>query len=286
MSNEETTKYQEGVQMNHRSARGLRPRGSKPWKKIVVGGTSGILMGAGGALAALTYANRTIGGSAAKPQAVNGDGPAVIADAVDVPADDLEAAGVAVVPESDFLEADVAFVDDNMTFGQAFAAAREQVGPGGVFEWHGAIFNTFYEDEWEAMTAEEKSEFAQQVNVTIGADEIDHDSMFATWGDEEPPMALDDDDDGDGAIAVDSDGEVRILGMGSYDGHAVAVLDVDGDDVADYAVINMDEDFKSYGDDVVVYPDGDIASVEGLDAEVEDLDGDIDDLDCDDLFEI
>jgi len=74
--------------------------------------------------------------------------------------------------------------------------------------------------------------------------------------------------------------------MGSYDGHAVAVLDVDGDDVADYAVINMDEDFKSYGDDVVVYPDGDIASVEGLDAEVEDLDGDIDDLDCDDLFEI
>lgn len=53
----------------------------------------------------------------------------------------------------------VAHVNDNMSFEDAFASAREDVGPGGVFYWHGGIYGTYYKEEWDAMSAEEKSEF-------------------------------------------------------------------------------------------------------------------------------
>ena len=53
----------------------------------------------------------------------------------------------------------VAHVNDSMSFEDAFASAREDVGPGGVFYWHGGIYGTYYKEEWDAMSAEEKSEF-------------------------------------------------------------------------------------------------------------------------------
>ena len=43
-------------------------------------------------------------------------------------------------------------VSDEMSFSEAFAAAREEVGPGGVFEWNGNVYNTYYADEWENMS--------------------------------------------------------------------------------------------------------------------------------------
>jgi len=50
-------------------------------------------------------------------------------------------------------------VADEMTFGQAFAAARQEVGEGGVFAWRGELFNTYYKEEWADMTPEIKDEF-------------------------------------------------------------------------------------------------------------------------------
>lgn len=50
-------------------------------------------------------------------------------------------------------------VNDDMSFGEAFAAARAEVGPGGVFEWHGQIYGTYTADEWNNMTAEQRAEF-------------------------------------------------------------------------------------------------------------------------------
>ncbi len=54
-------------------------------------------------------------------------------------------------------------VTDDMSFDEAFAAAREEVGPGGVFEWHGNVYNTYLNSEWDAMTPEEQSDYAQLV---------------------------------------------------------------------------------------------------------------------------
>ena len=50
-------------------------------------------------------------------------------------------------------------VNDDMSFGEAFAAARAEVGPGGCFEWHGQIYGTYTAEEWSNMTAEERAEY-------------------------------------------------------------------------------------------------------------------------------
>lgn len=50
-------------------------------------------------------------------------------------------------------------VDDSMSFNQAFAAARQEVGPGGLFVWHGHTYGTYYANEWNAMSPEDKEQY-------------------------------------------------------------------------------------------------------------------------------
>lgn len=65
----------------------------------------------------------------------------------------------------------VAQVDDEKPFNEAFADARAQVGPGGVFEWHGKVYGTFYKDEWDQMSAEERAEWQSKVDYDDLRDE-------------------------------------------------------------------------------------------------------------------
>lgn len=58
----------------------------------------------------------------------------------------------------------VAQVSDDMSFSQAFADARAQVGPGGVFEWHGRAYGTYYKDEWDQMTPAERAEYQASID--------------------------------------------------------------------------------------------------------------------------
>lgn len=58
----------------------------------------------------------------------------------------------------------VAQVDDDMSFSEAFADARSQVGPGGVFEWHGKVYGTYYKDEWDSMSSEERAEWQSKID--------------------------------------------------------------------------------------------------------------------------
>lgn len=50
-------------------------------------------------------------------------------------------------------------VNDEMTFNEAFDAARAEIGPGGVFEWHGQIYATYTASEWNSMSAAQQHEF-------------------------------------------------------------------------------------------------------------------------------
>ena len=50
-------------------------------------------------------------------------------------------------------------VTDDMSFSQAFSAARAEVGSGGCFEWRGNVYSTFTAEEWNSMSAEEKAEY-------------------------------------------------------------------------------------------------------------------------------
>lgn len=57
----------------------------------------------------------------------------------------------------------VAHVEGN-NFNEAFAQARAQVGPGGVFEYDGRLYGTYTSDEWEQMSSEERAEYQNRVN--------------------------------------------------------------------------------------------------------------------------
>lgn len=53
---------------------------------------------------------------------------------------------------------------DNMSFGNAFEAARAKTGPGGVFSWHGQLFNTYTGAEWGALSEQQKADFVEHTS--------------------------------------------------------------------------------------------------------------------------
>jgi hypothetical protein len=58
-------------------------------------------------------------------------------------------------------------VKDDMDFNHAFAAARTEVGAGGAFVWKGKIYDTYYNEEWDAMSDEQHGQYNHSVHVTI-----------------------------------------------------------------------------------------------------------------------
>lgn len=50
-------------------------------------------------------------------------------------------------------------INDNMSFSQAFAAARAEVGAGGAFVWHGNVYGTYTAAEWNAMSPGEQQAY-------------------------------------------------------------------------------------------------------------------------------
>ena len=71
-----------------------------------------------------------------------------------------EATIVEVEPEAPVAdEIPHAHVSDSMSFSEAFAAARAEVGPGGSFTWHGKVYGTYYKNEWDSMSSQEQRDF-------------------------------------------------------------------------------------------------------------------------------
>lgn len=65
----------------------------------------------------------------------------------------------------------IAQVNDEASFSQAFADARAQVGPGGAFEWRGHVYSTYYEEEWNNMSAEERANYQSKIDYETVAGE-------------------------------------------------------------------------------------------------------------------
>ena len=53
--------------------------------------------------------------------------------------------------------------DDSLSFGEAFANARQQLGASGVFKWHGKLYGTMYKDEWDNLSDGDRQQYAQHV---------------------------------------------------------------------------------------------------------------------------
>lgn len=127
------------------------------WKKVAIGAGTGLVFGAAATvLTSFTDANSE---TTSAPDEDSQDSPSGQNPLVD---DQISMATC---------------VDDDMSFSQAFAAARAEVGPGGAFEWHGQIYGTYTADEWDSMSAAERDEYndhfawssSSDVSTTSGA---------------------------------------------------------------------------------------------------------------------
>ena len=61
------------------------------------------------------------------------------------------------------------------SYQEAFAAARHEVGPGGVFNWNGELYSTYSGDEWNRLTPAQQAEFSarvQELEAELG-DEVE-----------------------------------------------------------------------------------------------------------------
>ena len=202
------------------------------WKQVSISGVTGILMGAGAMKAVQSMAAGEV--------------------------------------ENNAEQAENASPYDNMSFREAFGIARAELGAGGVFRWHGNIYNTYTIDEWNAMKAEEQDEFAEQVGVEIIAGDVDTSDLA------DAEQIIDTEDDSDVSIvpndsvnanepavsehvaetAEAADDDVRVLGYGdvalengrtitveelNINGQRVAVIDVDKDGEADLALSDLNQ---------------------------------------------
>lgn len=110
-------------------------KGSGTWKGVLIGGIPGIALGVGGAFLGTSLLAKEHDDDDREP------GEAEIYD-------------TAPVAES---------VTDDMSFAEAFEAAREEVGAGGVFVWHGQAYSTYTQDEWESLTPEQQGEYVESL---------------------------------------------------------------------------------------------------------------------------
>ncbi len=108
------------------------------WRKVAIGGVTGIALGAGATF--LTGATMDRGEDGSE------DGDAQAPESRNPVVDDS-------IPFA-------TSVDDGMAFKEAFGAARAEVGTGGVFEWHGRLYNTFTAEEWDRMSDGDRAEYA------------------------------------------------------------------------------------------------------------------------------
>jgi hypothetical protein len=224
------------------------------WKHVTLGGVSGILMGAG-----LLYAGQAVA-------ATKTETPEEIADTATAEAQQAEGANEAALP--------VAQMHNDMSFGEAFAAARAEVGPGGVFIWHGGIYNTYTADEWNAMTPQQKNDFAHQVNPEVRAHEV------PTPTDAHPDVVVQPAPDADVHTVSDTSDvhvveqqiaqnfdmgdDVHIVGYANAEGHLVVGYDSTGDGQADVAIIDMDGNLAPSDADVIMDREGNMARLGDL----------------------
>ena len=232
------------------------------WKKVAVGAGSGILLGS---VATLLSASAPLG---------HAEG------------ENAEEEGSETHPEWTDGEVSVASsVSDDMSFSEAFTAARTEVGSGGVFEWHGNIYSTFTEDEWNGMTAEQIDEYGSHFSwhsdnsstETASSTHSSTSSHSAHATDEVEVSEVTQTSHAEEVAVVDVDPEVEVLGVvhDEESGANIAGLAVDGQEVV-LIDVNGDETFDVMGADVngdQQLSQNEIVDISGQNLTVNDLGG-------------
>ena len=157
-------------------------------------------------------------------------------------------------------------VKDEMSFSEAFASARAEVGPGGAFEWHGNIYGTYYATEWKAMSATEIAEYESHFrwnqietpspSSAIASHSQDTDNSVEVLTAEPEVEVL--------GVVHDYATDMNIGGM-RIDGQDVFLLDVNGDLEFDYMASDLNHNSQ--------LDEGEMAAIQGQSLSVGDLGG-------------
>ncbi len=251
MNNSENTTF--GTAQEQQKKNEKQQTSMKGWQQVSIGGVTGILMGAAGMYAADAFGSE-------QPEQEETNTPTT-GGTVSEATSHTAANGLRI-----------AEVDQNLSFGEAFAAARNEVGTGGVFHWHGNIYNTYTETEWNAMTPSDHAQFAQQVQPEIrpGEGKTEHDvaqhQPQKEDRDGKPEEGKTEAGKPDGGKKEDDDEpEVHFLGVERVDtengtwniGHMVtgdqevALVDMDDDMVFDVAVSDRNQNDNIEENEVV-----------------------------------
>lgn len=195
----------------------------------------------------------------------------------------------------------IADVDDSMSFGEAFAEARSQVGSGGVFEWRGNNYSTFTKEEWDDMNEEERGDYMEDYyNTDMNVEEDDLLDDVDVIAEEDIAASLEGREDmyfehteqvettvaerevyvdpetedvvvvEESVTYIDTDTDDVHVVAGTVDGCEVVFADVDGDGVADIMAVDMNGDGVADADEFFCLEDGDVSMDEigGMDEDM------------------
>lgn len=223
------------------------------WQSVLVGGIPGILIGASGTVAVEAIAeSKKIEDGPKDPDTEDGTN---------------EVQSILVAHS----------VTDDMSFSEAFAAARAEVGPGGAFVWHGHVYGTYRADdpEWQAMSDEDRTEHSHLILAQV------HPTPY-TPTENEPQIVPSNDGQAGSESHVDGnaedtsndidvhivgvgqvqtpDGSLVDVGYGAVDGHGAIFADADGDgevdtvliDVNDNGIVDANEAFDGRGSGITI----------------------------------
>jgi len=201
------------------------------WKEVTIGGFTGILLGSAGTM----FANNI-------HQAHNSGETEEINVEEDVQNEEQqETTTTTNIPNNGSVANNV---NDEMSFSQAFAAARAEVGAGGYFVWHGNVYGTYYANEWNSMSQEQQAQFSSGSSNIPHTDyahteHLNQNTSVHTTSSETAQTVQDtttsNEEDVDfqilGVEHANIDGEHdSIIGAASVNGQAVYFIDVDGQD--------------------------------------------------------
>lgn len=127
-------------------------------------------------------------------------------------------------------------VTDSMSFEQAFSAARDEVGVGGAFNWHGNWYNTFEKDEWSGLSLEQRQEYTEMITgeklpVTVYHPQHTNGASAPAQGPETEPTIIEGYLNGQRVMGLDfdQDGVIDTVVMDGPDGQTYRVVDTSGD---------------------------------------------------------
>ena len=263
-STDNTTVYTESTQQKNNAEVSTTKNNTNAWRNVLLGGVPGILIGAFG------------------PKAIE----AVAQSATSDPSNSNEPQPVELTQHDQAISL-ANNVSDDMTFNEAFAAARAEVGPGGAFVWQGNVYSTYRADdpEWQEMSQEQRIEHSDAIMAQVHPASSSHQATLAsTESTDDVDLAVAQvdgqdqgaDDAGDVDVhivgvgqVVAEDGSFVTVGYGEVDGMDAIFADSDGDGDVDTVLIDVNSNGQVEWEQEAFNAQGSGLTVDGMVAEAQ-----------------